>query len=98
MIASDRLAAAYQTAPDALFAERHSDGYWVGELSASPLSTATTLSAFSLASKSADDSPLNEPGFEWLPQPQRFEAGWGVAVEMFINLLTTMLCRAAIHL
>ena len=37
----ERLEAAYQKALAALLAERHPDGYWVGELSTSALSTAT---------------------------------------------------------
>src|SRR5438045_2856967 len=41
----DRLESAYQTALAALLAERHPDGYWVGELSTSALSTATAVMA-----------------------------------------------------
>ena len=41
----DRLDAAYRTALDALLQERHPDGYWIGELSSSALSTATAVMA-----------------------------------------------------
>jgi squalene-hopene/tetraprenyl-beta-curcumene cyclase len=91
----DRLAAAYRTARDALFAERHPDGYWVGELSASALSTATAVSALSLA---ADQAQLAEHGLRWLAEHQNADGGWGDTVKSFSNISTTVLCRAAIHL
>ena len=50
-----RLDAAYQTALQALLKERHPDGYWVGELSSSALSTATAVMALHLTS-----SPLRQ--------------------------------------
>jgi squalene-hopene/tetraprenyl-beta-curcumene cyclase len=46
----DHLRRAYKTARDLLLAERI-DGHWVGELSASALSTATAVSALSLVSR-----------------------------------------------
>ena len=45
---SERLEHAYQTALSALLAERHPDGYWIGELSTSALSTATAVMALAL--------------------------------------------------
>ena len=48
---STRLEAAYQTALAALVKERHPDGYWVGELSTSALSTATAVSTPGVISK-----------------------------------------------
>ena len=47
----DRLECAYQTALAKLLAERTPEGYWVGELSTSALSTATAVSALSLVGK-----------------------------------------------
>ena len=45
----ERLALAYQTARTQLLAERNSASHWTGELSSSPLSTATAISALVLA-------------------------------------------------
>ena len=45
MITSARLAAAAQTARNALLAQRTAEGHWVGELSTSALSTATAVMA-----------------------------------------------------
>jgi len=42
-----RLRAAYRIAHDALIRERHPDGYWVGELATSALSTAVAVMVFS---------------------------------------------------
>jgi squalene-hopene/tetraprenyl-beta-curcumene cyclase len=98
MIDRDRLAAAYRTARDALFAEWHADGYWIGELSASALSTATAVSALSLTPEVPDKAELVERGLAWLAQHQNADGGWGDTVKSFSNISTTMLCRAAIHL
>ena len=69
MISSDRLDAAYQTALAALMKERHPDGYWVGELSTSALSTATAVMALQLVQKhdsSRNSAELIERGLDWL--------------------------------
>ena len=50
---------AYQTALAALLAERIPDGYWVGELSTSALSTATAVSALALVQQ--DDRRRTAP-------------------------------------
>ena len=83
---------------DALFAERHPDGYWVGEISASALSTATAISALSLAPDVPDRTDLIERGLQWLADHQNLDGGWGDTVKSLSNISTTMLCRAAIHL
>src|SRR5437773_424600 len=109
-----RLDAAYHTALDALLKERHADGYWVGELSSSALSTATAVIALHLAcsplapreeSKNADLSRseratrvLIDRGFAWLTDHQNSDGGWGDTVKSFSNISTTMLCRAAFHM
>src|SRR6266404_6282328 len=98
MLTPDCLAAAYRTACDALFAERHPDGYWVGELSASALSTATAVSALSLAPDVPDQAELVERGLRWLASHQNADGGWGDTVKSFSNISTSMLCRAAFHL
>ncbi len=62
----ERLAAAHRTARSGLLAERNSEGHWVGELSSSPLSTATAISALVLASQSGANGglPAYTPGVE----------------------------------
>ena len=99
---SDRLETAYQTALARLLAERTPEGHWVGELSASALSTATAVSALSLVRKAtAAAGPLDElirGGLSWLAAHQNDDGGWGDTVKSFSNISTTMLCRAAFHL
>jgi squalene-hopene/tetraprenyl-beta-curcumene cyclase len=97
-----RLDAAYQTALAALLAERHPDGYWVGELSTSALSTAVAVSALALVQKATPTygsfTPLIDGGLAWLAAHQNADGGWGDTVKSFSNISTTMLCRAAFHL
>jgi squalene-hopene/tetraprenyl-beta-curcumene cyclase len=97
-----RLEAAYQTALDALLKERHPDGYWVGELSTSALSTATAVMALHLAQAHAPElyhhEPLIDAGVDWLVAHQNDDGGWGDTDKSYSNISTTMLCRAALHL
>jgi squalene-hopene/tetraprenyl-beta-curcumene cyclase len=98
----DRLERAYQTALAALLAERHPDGYWVGELSTSALSTATAVSALALVQKATTPhdrfGALIAGGLRWLADNQNADGGWGDTVKCLSNISTTMLCRAAFHL
>src|SRR5205085_1538621 len=100
--ALDRRESAYQAALAKLLAERTPEGYWVGELSTSALSTATAVSALSLVQKgtSAHGSfdALVRGGLDWLAAHQNDDGGWGDTVKSFSNISTSMLCRAAIHL
>ncbi len=61
-----RLADAHQTVRSRLLAERTSAGHWVGELSSSPLSTATAISALMLAEQHdvCNGLPTFRPGEE----------------------------------
>jgi squalene-hopene/tetraprenyl-beta-curcumene cyclase len=104
-----RLDAAYRTARDLLLAERHPDGYWVGELSSSALSTATAIAAFCHVQRhTSSDSgpsseysvlrPLVESGVPWLVGQQNADGGWGDTDRSLSNLSTTSLCRSALHL
>jgi squalene-hopene/tetraprenyl-beta-curcumene cyclase len=97
-----RIDRAYRTALTALLAERTPEGYWVGELSTSALSTATAVGALALVRKSAPvpDSfaSLIAGGLDWLANHQNADGGWGDTVKSFSNISTTMLCRAAFHL
>jgi squalene-hopene/tetraprenyl-beta-curcumene cyclase len=97
-----RLERAYQIALAALLAERTAEGYWVGELSTSALSTATAVSALALVQKHApatnSHTPLITRGIAWLVEHQNPDGGWGDTVKSISNISTTMLCRAAFHL
>jgi squalene-hopene/tetraprenyl-beta-curcumene cyclase len=98
----DRLSAAYLKARDALLAERTPEGYWVGELSSSALSTATAVSALAVAKSAGLQSrgfeKLIDNGIRWLVEHQNADGGWGDTVKSFSNISTTLLCRAAFHL
>jgi len=98
----DRLRAAYLKARDTLLAERTAEGYWVGELSSSALSTATAVSALAIAKSSGLQSrgfeELIDKGVRWLVEHQNTDGGWGDTVKSFSNISTTMLCQAAFHL
>jgi squalene-hopene/tetraprenyl-beta-curcumene cyclase len=100
-IAPERLESAYQVALRALLAERTPEGHWVGELSASALSTATAISALSLVQKHsggrAHDALITR-GLAWLAGHQNADGGWGDTVKSLSNISTTMLCRAAFHI
>jgi squalene-hopene/tetraprenyl-beta-curcumene cyclase len=89
-----RLLAAYATAHDALLAERNADGFWVGELSSSALSTATAVIALHLADSSAY-SAFIRGGLNWLITTQNPDGGWGDTTKSFSNISTSMLVRAA---
>lgn len=95
VLTRDRLAAAYRTAREALLAERNAEGYWLGELSSSALSTATAISALSLV---GGRDALVHRGLEWLASHQNDDGGCGDTVKSFSNISTTMLCRAAYRL
>ena len=100
-----RLDAAYRTALDALLKERHPDGYWVGELSSSALSTATAVIALhytapplSPGQEGRSHTELIDGGLQWLIEHQNPDGGWGDTVKSISNISTTMLCRAAFYI
>ncbi len=97
-----RLEGAYQTALAALLAERTPEGYWVGELSTSALSTAVASSALALVQAKTTAfgtvDPLIGGGMAWLAAHQNADGGWGDTVKSFSNISTTMLCRAAFRI
>ncbi len=113
MVDSQRLYGAYQKARTDLLAQRGKKSHWVGELSSSPLSTATAISALVLAEQHAhalgeeylseqlyqgDLSELVVDSVHWLAQQQNEDGGWGDTDRSLSNIATTMLVRAAFHL
>ncbi len=103
-IDAQRLRRAYQTAREALLAERTPDGHWVGELSSSALSTATAVSALSLLLPEHHGDmqrrlvELIEGGLRWMAERQNDDGGWGDTDLSVSNISTTMLVRAAAEL
>src|SRR4249920_3558279 len=100
--AAAELERAYQKALAALLAERTPEGYWVGELSTSALSTATAVMALALVQKHAPGAgpfdTLIRSGLDWLAAHQNADGGWGDTVKSLSNISTTMLCRSAVHI
>jgi squalene-hopene/tetraprenyl-beta-curcumene cyclase len=93
---------AFRTALSALLAERTPEGYWVGELSTSALSTATAVCALALVQRDREPprphDSLIANGLSWLATQQNADGGWGDTLKSISNISTTMLCRAAFHI
>jgi squalene-hopene/tetraprenyl-beta-curcumene cyclase len=87
------IAEAHAKARDALLAERCAQGYWVGALSSSALSTATAVCALSLADP--ENRGLVEGGLKWLAEHLNVDGGWGDTIRSKSNLSTTVLGWAA---
>lgn len=96
-IAHERLADAYAKARAELLSQRTPEGFWVGELASSSLSTATAVCALTLADRRRF-AALIGGGVRWLLDHQAGDGGWGDTVKSFSNISTTMLCRAALTL
>jgi len=95
--AADLIERSWRQARATLLAERRPEGYWLGELSASALATATAVSAFS-AVDSERFSQAIARGVSWLKRSQNADGGWGDSPESPSNLSTTMLVEAALRL
>jgi squalene-hopene/tetraprenyl-beta-curcumene cyclase len=82
---------------------RNANGHWVGELSASALSTATAISALSFyldaATLSTDEQATIDTqiaaSFQWLVAQQNDDGGFGDTSKNYSNISTTMLVVAA---
>jgi squalene-hopene/tetraprenyl-beta-curcumene cyclase len=75
--------------------------HWEGELSASALSTATSVCALAMVDRSEGQArfcELVDRGFEWLAAHQNGDGGWGDTVDSPSNISTTTLCWAALGL
>ncbi|WP_145200667.1 prenyltransferase/squalene oxidase repeat-containing protein [Thalassoglobus polymorphus] len=98
----ERLQQAFESVRDRLLREQNSEGHWTGQLSTSPLSTATAVMALHQVVKgnperSAELSPLIENGLAWLGEHQNGDGGWGDTLKSFSNISTTMLSHAVFH-
>lgn len=93
----ERLAKAYRKARGHLLAQQTHEGFWVGELASSALSTATAVCALTLVDRQRF-AALITGGVRWLLDHQSDNGGWGDTVRSFSNISTTMLCRAALTL
>jgi squalene-hopene/tetraprenyl-beta-curcumene cyclase len=91
----DAVAATLAQLERRLLAARVPAGHWVGELSASALSTATAVGALSLAGRAASD-PLLAGGRRWLAQHRNADGGWGDTIGSRSNVATTALGWAAL--
>ncbi len=101
-----RVRDACQTVRAALAAECE-NGHWTGELAASAISTATTVSAWVLLLKSGKihDETLLAEGRAALPRAKKYlletqnpDGGWGDTDRSYSNIAATMLATAALKL
>lgn len=96
----ERLRRGYEIAARALVDQANADGYWTGELSASPLSTATAVAALHLvgqhqSNRRAEFDPFVQSGLTWLSEHQNPDGGWGDTVLSHSNISTTTLAYAS---
>ena len=96
-LSHERLAEAYRKARAYLLAQQTPEGFWVGELATSALSTATAVCALALVDRERF-AELITGGVRWILDHQREDGGWGDTVKSLSNISTTMLCRAALTL
>jgi squalene-hopene/tetraprenyl-beta-curcumene cyclase len=93
-----RLHAALDRATTELLEARAPEGYWLGELSSSALSTATAVTALAVVDRASNSTEFRSrisSGLEWLQRHVNGDGGWGDTVKSFSNLSTTTLCWAA---
>lgn len=82
-----------------LLAERTDAGHWVGELSSSPLSTATATCALTLVVRARPDATLDRlvaGGLDWLRAHRNDDGGYGDAARCPSNVSTTALAWATL--
>src|SRR5437867_3480051 len=69
-------------------------GHWVGDLSASALSTATAVTALATVDREKN-AALIAGGLRWLAEHRNADGGWGDTTKSKSNISTTALCWAA---
>ncbi len=97
-----RLQKAFETVREQLLREQNSEGHWTGELSTSPLSTATAVMALQQVvngnpDRTSELTPYLDNGLAWLAQNQNEDGGWGDTLKSFSNISTAMLAHAVFH-
>lgn len=70
-------------------------GFWIGKLSTSALSTAVAIVALKLAGEENDKEKVLS-GFNWLCRNINSDGGYGDTPESVSNVSTTLLCYAAV--
>jgi squalene-hopene/tetraprenyl-beta-curcumene cyclase len=93
-----RVQAARALVEAALLAERAAPSHWTGELSSSALSTATAVTALTLAARERSRAHFRrqaEAGANWLATHANPDGGWGDTTLSLSNLSTTTLVWAA---
>lgn len=82
--------------------QRDPRGHWIGELSSSALSTATAVTALTLARRAgvaaSSDERLVQHGFRWLERHQNVDGGFGDTPDSPSNVSTTTLAWVALGL
>lgn len=108
-VSRERLERGFAKVVELLLAQRTAAGHWEGELSCSPLSTATAMVALAWVQRArsrpeaaetaeADDLPgLIAGGARFLVNNQNSDGGWGDTLKSFSNISTTMLAYAALR-
>ena len=90
---------AFDRARSELLSQCSPEGYWLGELSSSALSTATACTALAVvqrASPGATHQTQIQNGLKWLADHQNADGGWGDTTQSLSNISTTTLCWAAL--
>ena len=90
----ERLETAFEIVLAHLVGEAKPDGSWEGRLSSSALSTATAISALSIAGEPNDRDAVSR-GLAWLSRTANNDGGWGDTTDSPSNLATTLLVTAA---
>jgi squalene-hopene/tetraprenyl-beta-curcumene cyclase len=93
----DLLTDAAESLCDRLVGLMQPEGFWEGRLSSSALSTATAISALSLADDESDMARLHS-GVAWLIEHHNSDGGWGDTADSPSNLATTLLVVSALKL
>ncbi len=106
----ERLQTAYKSVAADLLAASHPAGYWPGQLSSSPLATATAVSALvccelEMQRKNCLKEDWSEKiqllifsGLHYLAKHQNEDGGWGDTDRSNSNIATTLLVRSAFQL
>ncbi len=89
-----RIQSALNRITSELLNELHPEGYWLGELSSSALSTAVATIALGKINPK-DNADFIFRGLRWLAENANDDGGWGDTIRSKSNISTTALCWAA---